>query len=106
MREIRTGLTGTAGGYDAAAAILAATSVGISLEDALAAVDGATPAFGRLEQVDVCDRHVVLTLAKNPASLECAAEAAVARQPDALLLGLGDQPADGRDVSWIWDAAM
>ena len=105
-REVRVALTGSAAGYDVAAAILAATTVGVALDDAIAAVDGATPAFGRLEQLDVSDKHVVLTLAKNPASLAQAAEAAVVRQPDALLVGLSDQPADGRDVSWIWDAAL
>jgi lipid II isoglutaminyl synthase (glutamine-hydrolysing) len=104
--RIRIGLSGSAGGYDAAAAILAATSVGVALDDAIAAIDGATPAFGRLEDVAIGDKHVVLTLAKNPASLAHAAEAAVARRPDALLIGLGDRPADGRDVSWIWDAAV
>jgi UDP-N-acetylmuramyl tripeptide synthase len=80
--------------------------VGVALDDAVAGIDGATPAFGRLEEVQVRDKHVVLTLAKNPASLAQAAEAAVARRPDALLIGLSDLPADGRDVSWIWDAAI
>ena len=104
--SVRIGLTGSAAGYDAAAAVLAATCVGLALDDAVAGIDGATPAFGRLEEVRVRDKHVVLTLAKNPASLAQAAEAAVARRPDALLIGLSDQPADGRDVSWIWDAAI
>jgi UDP-N-acetylmuramyl tripeptide synthase len=106
VRSICIGLSGSAAAYDAAAAILAAMSVGVTPEAAIAALDGATPAFGRLEDVPVGDKHVVLTLAKNPASLAQAAEAAILRHPDALLIGLSDQPADGRDTSWIWDAAM
>ncbi|HEY7969609.1 MAG TPA: DUF1727 domain-containing protein, partial [Candidatus Limnocylindrales bacterium] len=66
----------------------------------------ATPAFGRLEELRIADRGVVLTLMKNPVSAAQAAEAVAARRPDHLLIGLGDRPADGRDVSWIWDAPL
>ena len=99
-------LTGAAGAYDAAAAVLAATTLGLDPTTAVAAIDRATPAFGRLEEIDVGGKRVVLTLAKNPASLAQAAEATAVRHADGLLIGLGDCPADGRDVSWIWDAAL
>jgi lipid II isoglutaminyl synthase (glutamine-hydrolysing) len=102
----RVGLTGTAGALDAAAAVLAATSVGASLPTAVAALNGATPAFGRLEVINVNGRRVILSLAKNPASAAQAVEAAYERHPDGILIGLGDRPADGRDVSWIWDAPI
>jgi UDP-N-acetylmuramyl tripeptide synthase len=72
----------------------------------VAAVDGATPAFGRLEEVRVAGRRVVLTLAKNPASVAQATEAVAIRRPERILIGLGDRHADGRDPSWIWDAAL
>ena len=49
---------------------------------------------------------MVLTLAKNPVSAAQAADAVATRRPDHLLIGLGDRPADGRDVSWIWDAPL
>ena len=49
---------------------------------------------------------MVLTLAKNPTSAAQAADAVATRRPDHLLIGLGDRPADGRDVSWIWDAPL
>ena len=102
----RVGLTGTAGAHDAAAAVLAATSLGVSLPAAVAGLDGATPAFGRLEEIAVDGRRVVLTLTKNPASAAQATEAVAERRPDAVLIGLGDRAADGRDVSWIWDARL
>ena len=51
VRSLRVRLTGTAGAYDAAAAILAARAFGIRWDDAISALDGATPAFGRLEEV-------------------------------------------------------
>ena len=102
----RVRLTGTAGAYDAAAAVMGAITLGLDPEQVVRAIDGATPAFGRLEELSVDGREVILSLAKNPASAAQAAEAAAVRQPDRLLIGLGDRPADGRDVSWIWDARI
>jgi UDP-N-acetylmuramyl tripeptide synthase len=99
-------LAGTAGAHDAAAAVLAAIALGVEPDQAVRAVDGATPAFGRLEELSVRGRDVILSLAKNPASAAHAAEAAATRKPDRLVIGLGDRPADGRDVSWIWDARI
>jgi UDP-N-acetylmuramyl tripeptide synthase len=96
-------LSGASGAYDAAAAVGAAMALGIDPCAAIGAVDGATPAFGRLEELAVDGRRVVLALAKNPASLTESAQVAAASHPDAILLGLSDEPADGRDVSWIWD---
>ena len=106
VRSLRVRLTGTAGAYDSAAAVLAATAFGIRWDDAISALDGATPAFGRMEEIDVGDRSVILTLAKNPASMGQAVDAAAVRHPDALVIALGDRPADGRDVSWIWDTEL
>jgi lipid II isoglutaminyl synthase (glutamine-hydrolysing) len=102
----RLRLSGAAGAHDAAAAVLAAIALGLDPRGIIGAIHGATPAFGRLEEVEVGGRTVVLSLAKNPASVAQAAEAVAMRQPDGVLVGLGDRPADGRDVSWIWDAPL
>jgi lipid II isoglutaminyl synthase (glutamine-hydrolysing) len=99
-------LSGTAGAHDAAAAALAVIALGVDPHRVIGAIHAATPAFGRLEEVQVGGRTVVLSLAKNPASVAQAAEAVAMRQPDRVLLGLGDRAADGRDVSWIWDAPL
>jgi UDP-N-acetylmuramyl tripeptide synthase len=96
-------LAGASGAYDAAAAVGAAMALGVDPRAAIRALDGATPAFGRLEELLVDGRRVVLALAKNPASLTESAQVAVSSHPDGVLLGLSDEPADGRDVSWIWD---
>jgi UDP-N-acetylmuramyl tripeptide synthase len=96
-------LAGAAGAYDAAAAVGAAMALGVEPLAAIRALDGATPAFGRLEEMSIGPRRVVLALGKNPASLTESARAAASRHPDGILLGLSDEPADGRDVSWIWD---
>jgi UDP-N-acetylmuramyl tripeptide synthase len=101
--EATVHLGGASGAYDAAAAVGAAMAVGVQPAAAIRALDGATPAFGRLEEMSIGPRRIVLALAKNPASLTESAHVAAARQPDGILLGLSDEPADGRDVSWIWD---
>jgi UDP-N-acetylmuramyl tripeptide synthase len=106
MPPVRVRLSGGGGAYDSAAAVLAAIAAGIEPEAARWGIDGATPAFGRLEEIRVDDRLVVMTLAKNPASVAEAADAAAARRPEGLLIGLADRPADGRDTSWIWDAPL
>jgi UDP-N-acetylmuramyl tripeptide synthase len=96
-------LAGVAAAYDAAAAVAAATVTGVSPRDAIRALDGATPAFGRFEETRFRGRRIVLALAKNPASLTESARVAASLRPDGVLVGLSDEPADGRDVSWIWD---
>jgi UDP-N-acetylmuramyl tripeptide synthase len=78
-------------------------AVGIEPLVAIRALEGATPAFGRLEEVRLDERRVVLALAKNPASLTESGAIAAGQKPDGILLGLSDEAADGRDVSWIWD---
>lgn len=99
-------LAGASGAYDAAAALAGSMALGIEPTLAIRALDGATPAFARLEEAKVGRRRVVLALVKNPASMTESTEAAAALAPDGVLLGLSDEPADGRDVSWIWDVDM
>jgi lipid II isoglutaminyl synthase (glutamine-hydrolysing) len=97
-------LSGLSFGYDAAAAGAGARALGIRLSDSAAALTEATAAFGRSEAVDVDGRRVLLSLAKNPASLAEAAALAGRTNPAAVVVALNDHHADGRDVSWIWDA--
>lgn len=91
--------------YNALAAAATAWSVGVPAPVIRASLAGATPAFGRMERVSVEDRSVYLALAKNPAGLnEVLRTVAETDAPIHLLMMLNDNIADGRDVSWIWDA--
>ncbi|CAB4903672.1 unannotated protein [freshwater metagenome] len=64
-------------------------------------------AFGRAETVTVGDRELQLLLVKNPAGAnEVARTLALAEGELDLLAVLNDRIADGRDVSWIWDADL
>ncbi|MDD5067372.1 MAG: MurT ligase domain-containing protein [bacterium] len=61
--------------------------------------------LGRLEDFRFRNTTVKLVLAKNPIGLtQVLHNISFDRRPKALLLLLNDNIADGRDVSWIWDA--
>src|SRR5205823_2376347 len=61
--------------------------------------------FGRAATLELRDRTVWIALMKNPAGAGVVIEQ-VAEQPEvgAVLVAVSDRWADGRDVSWIWDA--
>src|SRR5207244_1913356 len=77
----------------------------LALADAFGALAGVRPASGRLETVDFKGRQLRLVLVKNPAGFNAATSALLetGRHPR-LIAALNDRDADGRDVSWIWDA--
>ncbi|HEY8172058.1 MAG TPA: DUF1727 domain-containing protein, partial [Dehalococcoidia bacterium] len=66
---------------------------------------GFSAAFGRQERFDVRGRDVRVLLGKNPTGLNQVLRT-IAAQPGEkrVLFFLNDGIADGRDISWIWDA--
>ena len=99
-------LRGLPNAYNVAGVVAAAGALGLDGCAALDAMAGTGAAFGRLEELQLDGRRVVLALVKNAVSLAEMAALAEEIGPDAVLLGLNDAPADGRDVSWIWDAPL
>jgi UDP-N-acetylmuramyl tripeptide synthase len=62
-------------------------------------------AFGRAERVAIGDRELSILLIKNPAGANEILRTLALEPGELNLLGiLNDRTADGRDVSWIWDA--
>jgi len=102
---VRVPIAGLYNAYNALAALAVARALDIALPTAALAIANFRPAFGRLEQVAVDGREMRLILVKNPAGFNAAIGALLetARRPR-LLAALNDRDADGRDVSWIWDA--
>ena len=93
--------------YNALAAVATGLRLGVAPERIAAALGEMRAAFGRVETIEVGGTPVSILLIKNPAGanevlrtlrLEAGSE------PVDLWIGLNDRIADGRDVSWIWDA--
>jgi UDP-N-acetylmuramyl tripeptide synthase len=61
--------------------------------------------FGRVETIAVASRDVSILLVKNPAGANEVLRTLTLEDGSVdLWLALNDRIADGRDVSWIWDA--
>jgi UDP-N-acetylmuramyl tripeptide synthase len=91
--------------YNAVAALALCLDLGADLPAAGRALDGFGGAFGRVETIPVSGRDVSILLVKNPAGANEVLRTLTLEggQLD-LWLALNDRIADGRDVSWIWDA--
>jgi UDP-N-acetylmuramyl tripeptide synthase len=109
--ELRLSLPGLYNVYNALAALTAALRLGIPLERAATALGEMEAVFGRVETIEVEGKAVSILLIKNPAGANevlrtLLLEAHVSGDPRGLDLwiALNDRIADGRDVSWVWDA--
>jgi UDP-N-acetylmuramyl tripeptide synthase len=103
--SVRLPVPGLYNVYNALAAAAAAHALGVAPELIRAGLERFTVAFGRLERVEVDGRSVYLVLAKNPVGMnEALRTLFAAGGSKRLLMALNDLDADGRDVSWIWDA--
>jgi UDP-N-acetylmuramyl tripeptide synthase len=91
--------------YNALGAAAVAVSLGVDIARIASSLAAVTPAFGRMERIDVEEKQVYVALAKNPAGLnQILRTLLVGDEPLHLMAMLNDNVADGRDVSWIWDA--
>jgi UDP-N-acetylmuramyl tripeptide synthase len=91
--------------YNALAAAAAAVALGIGSEPIRAALSSAAAVFGRVERLRVADRDVAILLVKNPAGANEVLRTLTLEDGQVdLWIALNDRIADGRDVSWIWDA--
>jgi lipid II isoglutaminyl synthase (glutamine-hydrolysing) len=107
--ELRLPLPGLYNVYNALAALTAALRAGVGLETAARAMEGMEAVFGRVETISVAGRPVSILLIKNPAGANevlrtLLLEAQSNGEGLGLWIALNDRTADGRDVSWIWDA--
>jgi lipid II isoglutaminyl synthase (glutamine-hydrolysing) len=103
--EVALRLPGLYNVYNALAAAALAVALEIPLHDILAGLQNATAAFGRAETVTVDGRKTQILLVKNPAGTNEVLRTLALEPGEHDLLGvLNDNIADGRDVSWIWDA--
>jgi UDP-N-acetylmuramyl tripeptide synthase len=104
-RAVLLALPGLYNVYNAVAAAALALAFGTPLDDIVAGLQGTSAAFGRAEEVPIGDQTLKLLLIKNPAGANEILRT-LALEPEAIdvLALLNDMTADGRDVSWVWDA--
>ncbi len=93
--------------YNALGAVTACLELGVEPAAIAAALGEMRAAFGRVETIEVAGKPVSILLIKNPAGanevLRTLRLEAGGENID-LWIALNDGIADGRDVSWIWDA--
>jgi UDP-N-acetylmuramyl tripeptide synthase len=104
-RTIALPLPGLYNVYNALGAAALALTLGAPLDDVAAGLQSVSPAFGRAETVRLSGRELSILLVKNPAGAnEVLRTLALEPGEHDVLAILNDNVADGRDVSWVWDA--
>lgn len=103
--ELALPLPGLYNVYNAVAATALALELGASLDEVRTGLTEFAGAFGRVETIAVAGRPVSILLVKNPAGANEVLRTVTLEDGSLdLWLALNDNIADGRDVSWIWDA--
>jgi UDP-N-acetylmuramyl tripeptide synthase len=117
--EVSLALPGLYNVYNALAAAALASALEVPLETIVAGLESTKAAFGRAETVSLSipslpsapaggsttTRELRILLVKNPAGANEVLRTLALEPGEHDLLGvLNDHIADGRDVSWIWDA--
>src|SRR3954454_9769397 len=93
--------------YNALAAVAAGLRSGVSLDQVREGLESMRAVFGRVETIEVSGKPVSILLIKNPAGANEVLRTLTLESSNGgidLWLALNDRIADGRDVSWIWDA--
>jgi len=109
--ELTVPLPGLYNVYNALAATACCISLGLTLDQVREGLGSFATAFGRAERIEIDSRPLAILLIKNPVganevfrTLAAEHERGPADGGLDLLIALNDGIADGRDVSWIWDA--
>jgi lipid II isoglutaminyl synthase (glutamine-hydrolysing) len=104
-RRIELALPGLYNVYNALGAAALCLELSIGLETVVAGLGAVTAAFGRAQTVTVGSNQLQVMLVKNPAGANeiLRTLALEGIEPEVLAI-LNDRTADGRDISWIWDA--
>ena len=104
--DLRLPLPGVYNVYNALAAIAAALELGVGLDAIRAGLAEMRAVFGRVETIEVAGKPVSILLIKNPAGANEVLRTLRLEAGEGidLWIALNDRIADGRDVSWVWDA--
>lgn len=90
--------------YNALGAISAALELGIPEEIIKHSLETYSSIFGRAESTVINGKKTLIQLIKNPVGASEVIRQIQGFEKSKLVIILNDDYADGRDVSWIWDA--
>lgn len=90
--------------FVAAFALLTSLKPQINQKELIDVMSTTEPAFGRGERVKIGDCTFDIQLVKNPSSFTQTVRAARLNTYKTVTILINDAYADGRDVSWLWDA--
>jgi lipid II isoglutaminyl synthase (glutamine-hydrolysing) len=91
--------------YNALGAAALCLGLDVPLDAVTAGLRDVHAAFGRAERIAIGDVELQVLLIKNPAGANEILRTLVLEHEELDLLAvLNDRTADGRDVSWVWDA--
>jgi UDP-N-acetylmuramyl tripeptide synthase len=103
--EVELPLPGLYNVYNAVGAAALCLALEIPFAHIVAGLEAVTPAFGRAETIHVGECELSILLMKNPAGANEILRTLTLEESELDVLAiLNDRTADGRDVSWIWDA--
>jgi UDP-N-acetylmuramyl tripeptide synthase len=103
--RVRLPLPGLYNVYNAVGAAATALELGVPIATLGEALEGFGGAFGRVETIPVRGRQLSILLIKNPAGANEVLRTLTLEDGELdLWIALNDNIADGRDISWIWDA--
>jgi UDP-N-acetylmuramyl tripeptide synthase len=100
--EFNVGLIGMYNAYNALAAIAVGLELGYSQNEIQNALNSYQPIFGRAEKIIMRGHPALVQLIKNPTGASEAIKTVDLNSH--ILIMINDNYADGRDVSWLWDA--
>ena len=93
--------------YNCCAAFAFSCEIGIESYKIIDKIENFDYKLGRMEEINFSDKIVKITLVKNPIGLtEVIKSISHDERKKAILFILNDNPADGLDISWIWDAEL
>jgi UDP-N-acetylmuramyl tripeptide synthase len=105
--ELQLPLPGLYNVYNALAAVTAALELGVPPRTIGDSLQTMRSAFGRVETIPIGSSQLSILLIKNPAGANEVLRTLMLEAKEETLdlwIGLNDNIADGRDVSWVWDA--
>jgi len=102
--EVKVNLPGLYNCYNALCAISTAYAAGISSDTIKKGIQNYSTIFGRAESVEINGKKVLIQLIKNPIGATEVLRTIKNDESGRLFILINDNYADGRDVSWLWDA--